>query len=287
MAQKRFGLGTMVVGVVIAIANWYQPTRTVLDTLKSSSGLGGQVADFFFHPAFGLVLLALGAWWVFFKGPDAPSVPPSSTPTITVNPTISPNISPTFNNVINVGGPQEPDAPRIVVKEVQVVRALFGVPHLRALMADFIEVFFLNEPITSDPRRRVPALNVAGHVTFYQSGGTFLFGPLPYGRWAHIPEPTHERFLDVSSRTDIPADGIPKKLNIALKHVTDRDAFGFSNETVVFGDLFRMDKYRLTPGVYEVKVQLLGTNVDETFWFDLVITEGVGSPPFMQSISRT
>jgi hypothetical protein len=184
---------------------------------------------------------------------------------------------------INLGTAQEQaPQPRLVVRESRVVRAVIGQPRRRESTADFVEIGFQNQPATS-ALTRPSALGVVAHITFFTNdGANELFGPMPHGRWAHIPEPPNERFLDERSRTDIPADGTTKYLNLALKMVTDEDAFGFSNESIVAGDLWRIPSYRLKPGVYRVRVRLLSSNVDQTFWFELANPGGIDHAPIIR-----
>jgi hypothetical protein len=272
--KKAPGLVAILVAVVEFALNYYPPTRAILDQARAAGGLGGMTADTLTHPAFAFVILLFGIWWVFLKGEGSDDVEGNeqASAVAPVGPVLNPIFSnnPTFNNIINVPKVDDAPEPKLVFDSSRVVRAFIGPVHLRAPKADFVEVGFLNEPY-AETRRRPTAVGVVAHITFLNGDGSReLFGPMPYGRWAHVPEPQHERFLDVASRTDVPADGVPKVLNLAIKLVGDEDAYGFSNYNIVAGNVWRLPEFKLVPGSYKVRVRLLGENVDQLFWFDVV-----------------
>ena len=148
-------------------------------------------------------------------------------------------------------------------------------------VSDFVEVGVANEPEMWSPSRE-SAIGVEAHISFFDLNGTLLFGPMEYGRWAHIPEPDDEEGLDQYSRSDVPANDMVKWFFIALKAETDADAFGFSNKSILLGDKWRIDQWRLRPGHYVVTARLVGLNVDQTFWFGLEVPSGIGVPPLLE-----
>jgi hypothetical protein len=130
---------------------------------------------------------------------------------------------------------------------------------------------FANEPDTSGSGPT--AYKVSGHIEFYDAArDRFLFGMI--GQWSD-----GDVGLAVAAgekQVDIPPDGVPCYLNVALKYDEDDECYGINQDTAVRAPVDWRDQQRkLEHGLYTIKVLLHGENVAETFWFGL-INRGIG-----------
>jgi hypothetical protein len=62
--QKPLGVGSLVLGGLIDLVNFYPASKSSVEALKAAGGTGGLMADVFLSPLFGLALIVLGLVWV-------------------------------------------------------------------------------------------------------------------------------------------------------------------------------------------------------------------------------
>jgi hypothetical protein len=127
-----------------------------------------------------------------------------------------------------------------------------------------------------------PALRCRATITFYSLDGHNVFGRSMIGRWANLPAPSTTsvrvqdgmvlNFLDIDqfnrqSFIDIyPADKEP--LDIAVRIDGDEECYAWSNEAYVAA-LGRNQNWRLSQGVYLVKVMISVSGKPDVFYFRL------------------
>ncbi len=125
---------------------------------------------------------------------------------------------------------------------------------------------FANEPDTSGSG--ITARKVSGHIEFYDAArDRFLFGMI--GQWS---DGDVSRVVAAAEKqVDIPPDGAPCYLNVALKYDGDDECYGINYDTAARAPADWRDQQRkLEHGLYTIKVILHGENVAETFWFGLI-----------------
>jgi len=127
-------------------------------------------------------------------------------------------------------------------------------------------VIFANE--TEVMSAGLTAHGISGHIEFYDAArDKFLFGMV--GQWSDGLEGGTVAIDE--KQIDIPPDGTPCYLNIALKYDADDECYGINHDTAVRvpADL-RDEQRKLVHGLYTIKIMVHGENVAETFWFGLI-----------------
>ncbi len=125
---------------------------------------------------------------------------------------------------------------------------------------------FSNEPDVSGSG--VTASKVSGHIEFYDAArDRFLFGMI--GQWS---DGDIAKAIGAGEKqVDIPPDGVPCYLNVALKYDEDDECYGINQDTAARAPVDWRDQQRkLEHGLYTIKVLLHGDNLAETFWFGLI-----------------
>jgi len=125
---------------------------------------------------------------------------------------------------------------------------------------------FSNEPDASGSG--VTASKVSGHIEFYDAArDRFLFGMI--SQWSDGD--VGKAIGAGEKQVDIPPDGVPCYLNVALKYDEDDECYGINQDTAARAPVDWRDQQRkLEHGLYTIKVLLHGENVAETFWFGLI-----------------
>ena len=138
----------------------------------------------------------------------------------------------------------------------------------------FTQVLFANESKTSP--QKVDAINVVGNIDIYHQDGQHLFNMI--GRWAETKEGATGGLPTEMEQIPIPANGRPCPLDIALKYREDENAYGQNNKSRRLAPPYwRYEDWRLVVGIYFVRVQLSGSNIDDkVFWFELT-NKGAGA----------
>jgi hypothetical protein len=295
MAKKKAGYAAIVVSLLVWIAEWVPTSRAVIEQLKGSGGFGGLMADFFFHPAFYVVLLVAGLYLVYQgrQGKSAhddahsPAPSPAPQPLQPITQTQTVHASPTIN--VYTGSPQsyEPlsinaSAPRITWRDpgaihVESVRFEARPQHLRditAWVSYFMKVRFVNDPPTSSPS--AVARDVIAKISFFRDDQCLR---IVDGRWSESHQPNdliqaHQSIVHLL-RMDF-GIGDERSLDIACKRREAEYAFIFNNDSYLFQPSLERPDFALAPGDYRVSVRLRGPSVDEVFGWRFR-NPGVGS----------
>ena len=107
------------------------------------------------------------------------------------------------------------------------------------------------------------------HLTFFDAKGEQLFQLI--GRWGDLPEAVYVASTIQISQVDLPPNGLPYKVDIAIKYARERDAYAWNNESDLNSEAKgrRDPRYKLGTGTYTVRVHLRGLNTYATHWLTL------------------
>lgn len=136
-----------------------------------------------------------------------------------------------------------------------------------------------------EPTDKSEARQVVAHITYCNTDRSPLYRSM-VARWSDMPE-VGRGFTPVQlHQIDMPPNGLPFRIDVAIKHPKERDAYGWNNESDQNSEVQerRDARFRLPPGTYEVRVELTGVNARETFWLTLT-NNGRGKP--MQVVPST
>jgi len=144
---------------------------------------------------------------------------------------------------------------------------------------------FANDP-EGEPTSRSSANKVVAHVTYCDAQGRPLY-PRMVGRWGDSTEVNRGGKLPEISQMDFPPNGLPLKVDIAIKYLRERDAYGWNDDSDQNSEVRgRRDfRYKLPPGAYEIRVDLRGLNVRATYW--LALTNPGQNKPLELTPSQT
>jgi hypothetical protein len=118
-----------------------------------------------------------------------------------------------------------------------------------------------------NPKLRVEqstARKVFADLTFYTASGKRLIGPI-HGRWGDTEQPA-SRSLFTPNRdllsVDLESSGLPRELNLAIKHLDDDVIYAFNNDSYSFSG-WRHPNFRMTQKKIFIHIELSGENVDD------------------------
>jgi hypothetical protein len=148
-----------------------------------------------------------------------------------------------------------------------------------------IRVRLVNKPLSSWVRwmYRNPALQCHGNITFHHLDGQNVFGRSMILRWPGAPEPNplQIRIGDVEGLVFDPVritnlqkmdiyPGESADIDIAARFDDEPECYGWSNESYFSDPPWRTDSWRLNPGRYLVKVNVLSSGETISGLFRLI-----------------
>jgi hypothetical protein len=130
----------------------------------------------------------------------------------------------------------------------------------------FAQLKFANDPLSE--RQMVEASKVVGHISVYGQAGQHLYDMI--GRWAETKEvAVGGQPIEIDS-INIPANGRPYPMDIAMKYPEDEEFYGYNNDNPKLAPTDWRDRQRRLPaGTYLIRIRLRGNNVDKEFCLDL------------------
>ncbi len=146
------------------------------------------------------------------------------------------------------------------IEYISFLQDPYRIPHtpLGEISPFMTSLVFANNP--EYPIDTMTARNVRAFVTFYTSSTKPKEIFSVYSNW----QLQSKNCVEI----DIPPNGKPHRLNIALKYHDDQHCFGFGYDALETDYLYDMDtKKRLDIGNYMIEIIMQGTNIKKVFHF--------------------
>ena len=158
-------------------------------------------------------------------------------------------------------------SPRIEVTPAKEVdRLLRASPVAEQSAADYgvVQAWYVNSP--DQPGEGAAAESIEARIRFFE-GRSEQFAVS--GLWLTGTVPGHAGYSGHIFQTDISPGFVPTKLAIVLKYQNEDECYAYCLENLS-GDVHgRSEKFRLGTGVFQIRVDLLGNNLNENFRYAL------------------
>jgi hypothetical protein len=137
------------------------------------------------------------------------------------------------------------------------------------------KLFCAHVKFRNNPAVRIPeatARDVVAEVSFFdaESGPALADQPI-YGRWGDTAEPSSLSASEPSrelAQVTFEFNGLPRELDVAVKHPADSDCFAYNNES--YSDrTWSLPKFHLQGNTFHIRLRLVGQRVDRTWRFVL------------------
>ncbi len=214
---------------------------------------------------FGFASILFG---VFLKSPKGTGVTSQKeSPQHRDGPTLQANIDNSnfgdFNQEINIVESQEKQASVYPHEKPQY--AVREIPERYPTHDSKKHATFLMLLISNDGEARIDAKDVSAELIFNSKG--YSVGPL-VAAWENVEETDRGRLnqlidqvrnLDI--QVDLPANGLPARIILAIKYQEDQNGFAFSRESTGIEN-WTNPGLMLSPGDYELAIELRGKNIE-------------------------
>ncbi len=134
---------------------------------------------------------------------------------------------------------------------------------------------FVKAVFANNPERRTSenaAKNVSAKITYYDSRGQLLIGPI-YGRWSDSDEPKTSIDIQHLINANILSNGTPRRLDLFMKFPDEEFCYAYNNDSYFFEN-WRHINYKLVGNQFLIEVVLIGERVEKGYWFTVYNKDG-------------